>query len=583
MRPRSAVEDSATTSDALAALAAATRGLAPSDPVAAQAALHWLALPGQEWPALLAPFRAYCPDPVVLRRLLHLCAGKGGEGAAAVTDLLPYLAEGWREGRSPIPGFDPLGYEVLSARRRDPQDAGLLHYAREGLARGLDPAPAVAAEPRSAPDPGVTLLADLAGAATDPVDWIGAVLRAQAAPPADGAELLVLDRSLGGRAASRLADAFPAALRTGHLRLLLVESPTLAEALPSVLAEMTGQRLALLPPPMPTAKTGSDMLPQPALARHDRRACLRNGLIGPRILLRCPAPDAARAHLWGDYHFAKSLAEALGAAGCQVQIALADDWDAPTSADLPPPDATLLLRGVRRCRPRPGPVNLMWMISHPDRVTLEEMQRYDHVFVASLPHAARLRPALGSRVSALLQCSDPARFARETPVPGAIPAHPLLFVGNSRGAERWIVSAALAGGHRLAVYGAQWQDTPVEAAVMAENIANDRLAAYYRRAGIVLNDHWPDMAAQGFVSNRLFDLAMAEAFPISDSFEGAGMFFGNLVQVRDGEELDRAIRHFAARPDERARRAAALHRLVRHRHTFAARATRILDQLRRLF
>ena len=291
----------------------------------------------------------------------------------------------------------------------------------------------------------------------------------------------------------------------------------------------------------------------------------------------------ARAHRWGDFHFAESLAAALRRAGALPRIVLAEDW---LEAEDPAPDATLLLRGVRRRRPKPGPVNLMWMLSHPDRIELDELARYDHVFVASLPHARLLQRDLGDRVSALLQCSDPDRFAPEAADPAAeaaLPAHELLFVGNSRQAERWIVTAALAAGHPLSIYGAEWEDSPAAPHVIAENLPNRQLGSYYRRAGIVLNDHWPDMAARGFVSNRLFDIAMARGFPISDSFEGAGMFFGLLPQVGDAAELDRAIRYFAARPERRARRAAALHALVRHHHTFDARAATLLARLRRLF
>lgn len=90
------------------------------------------------------------------------------------------------------------------------------------------------------------------------------------------------------------------------------------------------------------------------------------------------------------------------------------------------------------------------------------------------------------------------------------------------------------------------------------------------------------MAQHGFLSNRLFDVAMAGGFVISDRIEGAEIFGDPLVQVDSGPALDAAIRHFLAHPEDRRRRAAALHETVRDRHDFARRAAEILTQVRRL-
>lgn len=522
--------------------------------------------------------------PAAMQRLQAWQAESGA-------DLAFHLREGWQSGRCPLPWFDPAGYEVLSARRDDPQEAALLHYAREGAARGLDPDPLGICRPRGAVS--ALLRLQTAGdaarlAALLDREDAGAMAGAEGAPePAP--EFVAVDTSRDQAAARALADGRPQDLISGRLRLLALEGGTEAEALLLARTEARHpQRLPWplphrLPPAPPALLALPDEAPALPALLAGRRAALRADGLAPRLLLRCPAPDAARAHRWGDFHFAESLARALIAAGAEAQVCLAEDWDSPAD---PPPDATLLLRGVRRCRPRPGPVNLMWMLSHPDRIELDELARYDHVFVASDRHAETLARDLGGRVSALLQCADPARmdpdcFARETL--DTTPAHPLLFVGNSRRAERWIVSAALAAGEDLAIYGAEWEDTPAAAHVRAENLPNDRLGACYARAGIVLNDHWPDMAARGFLSNRIFDVALAGGFLISDRVAGAGRFFGLLPQVGTPEELAAALAHFRAHPEDRARRARALQALVRRDHSFDHRARTILARLRRLF
>ena len=53
----------------------------------------------------------------------------------------------------------------------------------------------------------------------------------------------------------------------------------------------------------------------------------------------------------------------------------------------------------------------------------------------------------------------------------------------------------------------------------------------YRSAGVVLNDHWPDMAKHGFLSNRLFDAAASGARVVSDDAVGIKEVFGESVAV----------------------------------------------------
>jgi O-antigen biosynthesis protein len=53
----------------------------------------------------------------------------------------------------------------------------------------------------------------------------------------------------------------------------------------------------------------------------------------------------------------------------------------------------------------------------------------------------------------------------------------------------------------------------------------------YRSAGVVLNDHWPDMAHNGFLSNRLFDAVAAGARVVSDDAVGIKEVFGESVAV----------------------------------------------------
>ena len=77
----------------------------------------------------------------------------------------------------------------------------------------------------------------------------------------------------------------------------------------------------------------------------------------------------------------------------------------------------------------------------------------------------------------------------------------------------------------------------------ARLLANDELPEHYRAAGVVLNDHWDDMRAEGFYSNRLFDAAASGARVVSDHIEGTERLFGGLVRTyRAPEDLVALVR-----------------------------------------
>ncbi len=139
------------------------------------------------------------------------------------------------------------------------------------------------------------------------------------------------------------------------------------------------------------------------------------------------------------------------------------------------------------------------------------------------------------------------------------PHHRALFVANSRNADRIVVRELADAGVDLALYGAHWERTPLPDGVWrADHVPNDQLPAYYAAADIVLNDTWPDMAAHGFISNRLYDAAAAGAFVLSDAVDGIeAEFDGGVVTFTDGADLRAKVRAYLDDPARRASHAAA--------------------------
>jgi len=294
-----------------------------------------------------------------------------------------------------------------------------------------------------------------------------------------------------------------------------------------------------------------------------------------RWAVKSPHPAGPRGRSWGDWHFARALAAALERLGHDAAVDPVDSWNRSTAGL---DDVTVTLRGLHRYRPDHRRVNLLWIISHPELVGDTELAEFDAVFAASRPWAAR-RSALGKAVTPLLQCTDAQVFTPDAGRPGT--GYPLLFVGNSRSTRRPLVDAAIATGRELAIIGSGWHGRVPDSVIRASYADNAALPALYRSAGVVLNDHWPHMAADGFLSNRLFDLTAAGARWVSDPACDLTEVFPTGRVARDADELERLL---AGEPTTFATEAELLiaSELVRREHSFDARARALSDAAARV-
>ena len=296
-----------------------------------------------------------------------------------------------------------------------------------------------------------------------------------------------------------------------------------------------------------------------------------------RWAIKIGAPDVERRTNWGDWHYAIGLKEALERLGHEAVIDAKRAWYRPTSRF---DDVALVLRGVSVYTVNPQQINLSWVISHPERVTRRELASFDAVFAASTRLARRMSTDLGAPVRPLLQATDAHRFRPVPPDPRR--RHDVLFVGNARG-MRASVGAALAAGIVPSVYGVRWRGLLPEGAWLGEYLPNEDLPAVYAGAGVVLNDHWDDMKAEGLMSNRLFDLAACGARVVTDRVEGIEDVFGDVVLTyTTPQELAAAVNAQLAETPERAAAREKLSELVRREHSFDARAEELVETVRKL-
>ena len=307
------------------------------------------------------------------------------------------------------------------------------------------------------------------------------------------------------------------------------------------------------------------------------RAVVREGVPALRWALDIAAPSGRRGQRWGDTYFARSMAEALERLGQRVTIDTRDLRHRDTR-DLD--DVVLVLRGLDHVAPRPGRVNLQWVISHPDLVTGEELAGFDRVYAASATWAARTTAATGVAVTPLLQCTDPRLFNPDRGEPGT--GAPVLFVGNSRDIYRRSVRSAFAVGAEVEVHGADWERFLAPNLIASKIVANEDLGALYCSAGVVLNDHHDDMRRDGFLGNRLFDVTACAARLVTDEIDGLSEVFGDVVRTfHDETEMGPLLADpESAFPSREAR--LALAETVMREHSFDHRAEVLLDDAARL-
>jgi hypothetical protein len=278
------------------------------------------------------------------------------------------------------------------------------------------------------------------------------------------------------------------------------------------------------------------------------------------------------SQFWGDWHFASSLASALERIGQHVTVDSRESRERTTREF---DDVVVALRGLDRVTPRGSPLHVLWVISHPDLVTASECREFDLVFAASSAWADAHTQAWRLPIRPLLQCTDPRLFHPTSGEPDTGEA--VVFVGKAHGGMRPAVEAALAANCDLALYGAGWEDLVPASVLRSSHVPNTEVGSLYASAGVVLNDHWPDMRRAGFVSNRVFDAVACGARVVTDDLAGIEELFpGSVRRFGTPSELaELATPPYLGFADRTRRLANVAAAAVDH--SFDKRASQLLD------
>ena len=287
---------------------------------------------------------------------------------------------------------------------------------------------------------------------------------------------------------------------------------------------------------------------------------------GQRWAIKICAPAGPAGKVWGDTHFATGLASALRRLDFDVVV---DSFDARARPTFYLDDVTVVVRGPYRIDPPQTGVRILWIISHPDQITADELAQFDFVFAASERWASKATTQFGREVLPLLECTDTDLFYPR----GLSRGSDIVFVGTARGIARPAVVGPLEAGIAVKVYGPDWRGFIPAEAIAATSIANERLSERYETASIVLNDQWPAMRREGFMAMRLFDAVAAGGRVVSERVDGVPELFGGAAIAFDStDHLVSVLRQDPSElfPSELALAAASAH--VRAVHSFDARA-----------
>ncbi|MDR1294633.1 MAG: glycosyltransferase, partial [Bifidobacteriaceae bacterium] len=272
-----------------------------------------------------------------------------------------------------------------------------------------------------------------------------------------------IDFSLRARAALRgrfaLATASLAAIPVKSSVPVHVGPPSSADDAPA--ARLMARWGEHLPAPRPqvwqrggfrvaaVATDGNTVpVPRPLLVR-EAAAPQRWGIVNP-------ASATEVGDRWGDTAFAEALMRGLQTAG---QDAVSYRRPARGALVRYLDDVSLTIRGLMPGSPLPGAINVLWVISRPDEIGVEEVRSFDLVYAASPVWARTMTRRAGIPVRVLLQATDPDVFSRrQTHAGRGARDGEVVFVGQARAdGPRTIVMDAIAAGLEPRVWGPRWE------------------------------------------------------------------------------------------------------------------------------
>jgi spore maturation protein CgeB len=204
---------------------------------------------------------------------------------------------------------------------------------------------------------------------------------------------------------------------------------------------------------------------------------------------------------------------------------------------------------------------ILWIHSHPDRITPEILKRYQKIYCISESFVRKI-VAWGFDAETLMVPTALTTLVRRK-------KYDIVFVGNiKKGKKRKVIRDLGDSPYDVRVWGWGWKGLIPDAWYGGEYYENGRLNELYASSRIVLNDHHEDMRREGFVNPRILDVLASGGFVISDRVKGMGELLGRSVPVYDTPEELHALMARFLKDDAGRQHLAAEGQRIALRHTY---------------
>jgi len=262
----------------------------------------------------------------------------------------------------------------------------------------------------------------------------------------------------------------------------------------------------------------------------------------PRICFLNPAHLKVEGH-WGDTFLLHEFGEFFQRSGFVVRILPKDYWKTLGRLEA---EIVVTLHGREISQLFPGQVNVLWIVSNPDRLTQDYVKSFDEIWVASERGRSLLRENFGVDSALVLpgaapifrQATDPLTFDHRDSTP--------LIIGNTLGRVRPSVIGLIEAGIPIEVIGEGWHGRIPKHLILGTAISRIEAARLYGSRRVVISDTHFAMRDWAIFPPRVYEAIAAGAIPISDVVDQSSRFGKSVPQWETRDQLIELVETYSA-------------------------------------
>ena len=194
---------------------------------------------------------------------------------------------------------------------------------------------------------------------------------------------------------------------------------------------------------------------------------------------------------------------------------------------------------------------IVWIYSHPEKVNSSNLHDYDRIYCLSTSYPEKLKKMGYPNAQVMLGATSKRPLK-------VLNKYDIVFVGNSRGSSgRTIVKDLKSLGklpYRIGIWGRGWKGRIPDSWYGGYYWPYSELSNLYASSKICIQDHRIEMAREGFVSIKIFDILASGSLAISDSNAGMRKVFkGAVPEYKSVQHLGQLLNYYINNSQERAR------------------------------